>query len=266
MQVMNSARRPARRLLPAGGASLALAAMALLVLRYAVRGRSSRLFAPSVYRGPRTRRVVALTFDDGPSPGSLALAEYLLAEGIRGTFFLCGANVLRHPEIALELHRRGHELGNHTFSHARLAPRIGWQMNFLPATEIYEELARAQQVIAECTGFHPRLFRAPYGMRWFGLRRAQKRLGLQGVMWTVLGQDWKLKADQIVNYVLPRVSPGGIICLHDGRDTRANPNVSATLQAVPLLVDRLRERGYTFATVSELLAGEPKSALDYSMP
>ncbi len=264
MEVRGSARHSSRWGRFVGGGSLALAGVAFLVLRYAVRGRSSRLFGPSVYRGPRTRRIVALTFDDGPSPGSLALADYLHAEGIRATFFLCGANVLRHPEIAAELHRRGHELGNHTFSHARLAPRIGWQMNFLSVAEVYEELSRAQQVIADCTGVRPRVFRAPYGMRWLGLRRAQRRLGLLGVMWTVLGQDWKWEAEEVVNYVLRRVSPGGVICLHDGRDTRANPNISATLRAVPHLVNRLRVRGYSFATVSELFEGKAKSALDYS--
>ena len=96
---------------------------------YGVKGKSSQVFGPSVYRGRSGRRTVALTFDDGPSEGTLPLLEYLASEGIAATFFQCGMNVERHPRIARLVREAGHEIGNHTYSHPRLCPRIGWKLN-----------------------------------------------------------------------------------------------------------------------------------------
>src|SRR5436309_207647 len=109
-------------------AAAGLAGAAVGAAAYSVRGRSSQVFGRSVYRGPGRRRSIALTFDDGPSPGTLELIDYLGREGVRATFFQCGLNVLRHPEISRGVRSAGHEIGNHTYSHARLCPRIGWQM------------------------------------------------------------------------------------------------------------------------------------------
>src|SRR5579871_3124498 len=135
---------------------------------YAVRGRSSALFAPSRYRGDTSRAVLALTFDDGPSESTPALLEVLAKHGVRATFFMCGKNVRRLPEVARQVHAQGHEIGNHTDSHPRF--------DFKSPDYIYREIAAAQDTIQETTGVTPRLFRAPYGVRWFGLRRAQERL------------------------------------------------------------------------------------------
>src|SRR5580700_7323384 len=81
------------------------------LMAYGVRGRSSTLFAPSVYHGPSSRRALALTFDDGPSESTPALLEMLTAHHVSATFFQCGVNVGRLPEIAREVVRRGHEVG-----------------------------------------------------------------------------------------------------------------------------------------------------------
>lgn len=97
------------------------------------------------------------------------------------------------------------------------------------------------------------LMRAPYGLRWFGLRAVQRQLGLLGVMWTVIGYDWVLDADAITKLVLRKAAPSGVICLHDGRDIRPNPDISQTLGAVKLIVSALKRQGYTFETVSNLL-------------
>src|SRR2546427_326931 len=79
-----------------------------------------------------------------------------------------------------------------------------------------DDLRRAQESIALHTGTLPTWFRAPFGVRWFGLGGVQRRLGLQGVMWTIIGYDWKLKAEGIVQRIASRVSKGAILCLHDG--------------------------------------------------
>lgn len=235
------------------GAGLGLAGLALGVGAYSVRGRSSQVFGPSVYRGQGRRRSIALTFDDGPSPGSLELIEYLEKENVTATFFQCGLNVLRNIEISRTIASAGHEIGNHTYSHARLCPRIGWQMNFRSPAFIYDEFALTQTIIRAEIGVTPRILRAPYGLRWRGLREAQERLGLLGVMWTVIAHDWDRPANQIVDLVSRKASPGGIVCLHDGRDIRLNPDVRETIVAVKQLVPQLKDQGYEFETVSEIL-------------
>ena len=220
---------------------------------YGVRARSSQLFGHSVYRGRSCRPSVALTFDDGPSEGSPALLEYLAAQQVKATFFQCGMNVMRHPAIARDIHLAGHEIGNHTFTHARLCPRLSRKPNLLSPAMIYAELSSTQEIIQAETGTVPTLFRAPYGLRWVGLGRAQRRLNLMGVMWTVIGHDWEWPGHRVTEFVLGKVAPGGIVCLHDGRDIRPQPDISETLAAVKRIVPALKERGYSFETVSELM-------------
>jgi peptidoglycan/xylan/chitin deacetylase (PgdA/CDA1 family) len=98
------------------------------------------------------------------------------------------------------------------------------------------------------------LMRPPYGYRWLGMRRVQERLALLSVMWTVIGYDWRSPAHQIADYVLRRCHPGGIICLHDGRAVQVKPNISETLKAVRRMIPILKDQGFQFETVSELLA------------
>jgi peptidoglycan/xylan/chitin deacetylase (PgdA/CDA1 family) len=224
-----------------GGSAFAACAL----MAYAVRGRSSTLLAPSVYRGASQRRSIALTFDDGPSEGTSQLLEILNQYQTPATFFACGMNVNRLPSVVQAAAAAGHEIGNHSYSHPALYLR---SRRF-----ITEELSATQSIIAETTGKAPTLFRAPYGARWFGLREAQSQLNLLGVMWTVLGQDWKLPANQIVSRILARVGNGGIICLHDGRGVDANPDIDETLEAVKRLIPELQSRGFAFETVSQLL-------------
>jgi peptidoglycan/xylan/chitin deacetylase (PgdA/CDA1 family) len=188
---------------------------------------------------------VALTFDDGPSEATPAILEILERHRAPATFVQCGMNVRRLPEIARTVARAGHEIGNHSHTHLLLSLR--------PAGLIEEEFRRAQETIVEFTGFTPALLRAPFGVRWFGLRRAQRRLGLTGIMWTVIGYDWSLPSAAIWNRVRRKVGNGAIICLHDGRQLRVRPDVRQTVAAARVLVPWLQEQGYRLETVSQLL-------------
>ena len=123
---------------------------------------------------------------------------------------------------------------------------------FHTADFMQREIERTQQAIGAQTGASPRLFRAPYGVRWPGLRRAQAAAGLTGVMWTVIGYDWNLAAEEIVRRISGKVSNGAIICLHDGRELHAKPDIRNTIRAVETLVPMLLDRGYRFETVSRL--------------
>lgn len=207
--------------------------------------KSSQLFGPSVHRGPGRRRTVGLTFDDGPSEGTLALLDYLAEEKVWATFFMCGMNVKRLPHIAGRVVAAGHQIGNHTYSHPNLA--------FKSCEFIDREFTETQKIIQFETGITPMLLRPPFGYRWAGMRAVQQKLSLLGVMWTVMGQDWRLPASGVVDRVLARSSPGGIVCLHDGRAVEARPNITETLAAVRKIVPALKDRGYGFEVVSDLL-------------
>jgi peptidoglycan/xylan/chitin deacetylase (PgdA/CDA1 family) len=228
-------------LIGAGTGTLAAAGF----LSHAVRGRSSAVFGPSIYRGDRTRPALALTFDDGPSESTPALLEILAEQDVRATFFMCGENVRRCPSVAREVASAGHEIGNHTDSHPRLDFRL--------PDFIHREMELAQLTIRDTTGAAPRLFRAPFGVRWFGLRRAQRQLDLMGVMWTILGHDWHWPADRVSLRLIQRAINGAVICMHDGREVRSCPDIRATLDAVKLAIPRLKELGFHFETVSQIL-------------
>jgi len=212
---------------------------------WAVRGRSSSVFDHSFWRGEPGRKAIALTFDDGPTPSTPQFLDLLDRHHIPATFFQVGLNVNRHPEIAREVLAAGHEIGNHSHSHLNFALK--------PARVIEDDFSRAQDAITAVTGCTPTLMRAPYGVRWFGFRQMQAKLGLTGVMWTVIGLDWKLPADKIAQRVLSRASDGGIICLHDGRERAANPDVTPALEALRRIIPSLTEAGYHFETISQLL-------------
>jgi peptidoglycan/xylan/chitin deacetylase (PgdA/CDA1 family) len=165
--------------------------------------------------------------------------------GVSATFFQCGMHVRRLPAIARAVISGGHEIGNHTDTH----PRLYLQR----AAFIRQELDHAQESILEATGVVPTLFRAPYGVRWFGLREAQAQLGLLGVMWTTLGRDWTLPPEAIARRLLSGARNGAIFCLHDGREAQQKPDIRATIEAVREILPRLLDRGFTFQTVSQLL-------------
>ena len=197
----------------AGSAIAASAAMA-----YAVRGRSATLLADSVYHGARSRPAIALTFDDGPS---------------------------RLPALARQVLAAGHEIGNHSDTHPYFC--------LCSPQAMLQQLTRAQAAIEDATGCRPRFFRAPYGVRWFGLRSAQRKLDLMGVMWTAIGVDWKLSSDRIVSRLLRAAGNGAILCLHDGRLLAPRPNIQPTLDAVRLLVPALIDQGFHFEKISDIL-------------
>ena len=220
--------------------SAAAAAMA-----WAVRGRSSQVFGPTIWRGNPGRRAIALTFDDGPSPATPRILDILASYNIPATFFQCGENVLRAPELSRAVCDGPHEIGNHSHTHPNFALRR--------PPYIVGEFLRAQRAIAEATSRTPALMRPPFGVRWFGFREMQARLGLMGVMWCVIGLDWKLAAPRIAERVLSRARDGAIICLHDGRGTLKDPDARPTIEAVRRIVPALLEKGYHFETVSQLV-------------
>lgn len=207
------------------------------------------MFGPSVWHGDPHQKTIALTFDDGPSLATSAILEILAQYKIAATFFQCGRNVERAPDLTCAVCAGPHEVANHSYSHPNFA--------LSRSSFIAGEFHRTQNAIAKVTARTPTLLRPPYGVRWFGFREMQTRLGLTCVMWSVIGLDWKLRAREISERVLAGARGGAIVCLHDGDATRPNPDRSQTVEAVRRIVPALLETGYHFETVSQLLCRKP---------
>ena len=209
----------------------------------------SSQFFPSLVRGPEEGKRVCLTFDDGPAaPYTEQILDLLRERNVRATFFLCGKNVERSPDIVRRMVGEGHALGNHTYSHLF--------MYFRRRSRIAEEIDRTQGIIEATTGHRPRIFRPPYGARWFGLLPVLRARGRHLVQWSDTGYDWMIGTEAIVRATLQHLRPGAVILLHDGRETRPPSEVdrSATIQALPGIIDGARKMGLEFTTVPEFLS------------
>src|SRR5512146_2505044 len=127
--------------------------------------------------------------------------------------------------------REGHTVGNHTYSHPFL---FGRSRGFMA-----REIDQAQEAIERVTGVRPMLFRPPYGARWFGLVPILKERGLRMVMWSVMGFDWKYKAQAIIWAIKRRLHSGGMILLHDGHEQPPPTGIdqSATVEALPAIIE-----------------------------
>lgn len=199
------------------------------------------------YQGPDDRRLVALTFDDGPNdPDTGALAELLADREVPATFFQVGRCVLRHPRRTAELAAAGHLIGNHSFRHRA--------DDYARPRELLAGIDRTQQIIADLTGQLPRHFRPPWLYRTPALLAALRDRGLQVVSGRFCHPLEVLQpsARRIADHAARRVRPGSIVILHDGFDDRGGFR-GRTVQATGLLIDRLRDQGYGFVTVDALV-------------
>ncbi len=209
----------------------------------------SRFYGKVWSNGNRNHSQIALTFDDGPNePYTSDVLSILEQYRIKATFFVIGQNARRHPEVCRRIVAAGNVIGNHSyFHHKSLCLRRGKTVAY--------DLKMAHQAIYECTGFEPKLFRPPHGFRTPWLMRTVRNLGYTVVTWDNMTGDWKAdkSGDEIVRTIVKRAKPGGVIVLHDGRDSRLNYDRSQMLQALPFVIETLQERGFDFVTIPELL-------------
>ncbi len=210
---------------------------------------NSPLFGRVIGRGSRAGRVAYLTFDDGPNPAATEpILETLATEGIPAAFFMVGEHVRRFPRIAHRVAAAGHQIGNHTLRHRKL--------HFAGPARIREELERTHALIVETTGRAPRVFRAPHGYRNPFVARATRRLGYTVFGWTfgVWDSDPRVAAEEIRRRVRARLRPGAIVLLHDGDGYDPRGDRSRTVAALPGIIADARAAGYTFGSLTELVA------------
>lgn len=185
-------------------------------------------------------KLVALTIDDGPHYKTTPeLLRVLTEKQVKVTFFVLGTNVSTHPELVAQEVAAGHEIGIHGFSHNLLSK--------MDNASCAADLDKAEQVIARVAP-RPVLFRPPGGAYNHNVLAEARKRGYTTVLWSIDPRDWtRPPAGQVIQVVLAQVKPGSIVLMHDGQDRLP------TIDAISEIVDALREKGYTFVTVSELL-------------
>jgi len=189
---------------------------------------------------------VALTFDDGPDPESTPefLAE-LERLGWHATFFMLGTVARRAPTLVAEVAAAGHEVGVHGDEHRNMLRRF-------PGAAA-DDIRRCRDTIAELTGREPQWFRPPFGILSFGAVRGARRAGLQTVLWTTWGRDWRREAtpENVTAEVLRRYVAGGTVLLHDADCVSYPGSWRSGLGALPLLADAFAALGLTVGPLAD---------------
>ena len=195
-----------------------------------------RLMEQELMEQSQAHPEVALTFDDGPSPKyTPLLLDGLKERNVRATFFLLGQNVKENQELVQRMQAEGHLLGNHTYNHV--------QLNKIPETTARQEILKTNNEIYEATGKYPEYMRPPYGA-W--KKNMELCVEMLPVFWDIDTLDWKSQnVDAILKAAGEEPEDGSIILMHDEYQT--------SVEAALLLVDRLKEKGYEFVTVVDLI-------------
>lgn len=225
---------------------LAVLIPAIIVIGFQIsKSRTFQFFGEIVPRIDTGQKVVALTFDDGPTPaGTEQIISVLDDAGVKATFFLTGAELEQNPELGKKLVAARHEIGNHSFSHSRMILKT---LSFV-ATEI----ERTDRLIRQ-TGYQgPIHFRPPFGKKLFVLPWYLSQHSRKSITWDIEPDSYPeiaSEAEKIVRHVIEKVRPGSIILLHV-----MYPNRIESLKSVKGIIAGLKDRGYQFKTVSELIA------------
>ena len=211
------------------------------------------------WHGDATEKKIALTFDDGPNePYTSEILKVLKENDVRATFFMVGKNVEKYPDAARAVVAAGHAIGNHSYDHHNLLTKTNAQVE--------AEIEKTQAAIETATGQKTTLFRPPYGDKNTLTIREARQLGYVTIEWSVSAEDWRKPGpEKIAQNVLAHLRNGDIILMHDGDKWRHGSDRSQTVAALPLIISHLREAGFQFVTVPELLkldvAGPVQTAL-----
>lgn len=224
-----------------------IAISVILIVAYSVneisKSRGFQFFGGLINKVETTEKVVALTFDDGPGKNTDEILDILRSENIKGTFFLTGYEIENNLGDAIKVAQEGHEIGNHSYSHKRMVLKS-------PAF-IKNEIERTDELIRQA-GYQGDIhFRPPNGKRLVLLPYYLYRQDRKTILWNIEPETYSDIArdpKKIVEHVVGNIEPGSIILLHVMYESRRG-----SLDSVKEIISSLKQQGYTFVTVSELL-------------
>jgi len=203
----------------------------------------------TIFKINTSEKVVAITFDDGPSlQWTPKILDELKKADVKATFFMIGKHVEKYPEIARRVAAEGHEIGNHSYDHHGIF--------FYSPEEIDNKIRYAERVIRDITGVTAVYFRPPKAWINNAEKQQVKSMGYRVVLWTLNSKDWVTFDDKyIIKHVLRHIQPGDIILFHDsgGVFGTENGDRHETVRTLPRLFEELKNMGYRCVTISELL-------------
>lgn len=222
-----------------------LAILILVVCGYGLlqisKSRTFQFFGSIVNRVDTEEKVIALTFDDGPETHTNEILNVLQEKQIKATFYVIGERLQENLEIGKRIVDEGHELGNHSYTHQRFLLR--------PQSFIDSEIQKTNELIRGAGYEGVITFRPPYGKKLLGLPWYLNKHNIETIMVDVEPDTYGTTSDFFVEYTVANTKAGSIILLHPFCETCIEQR-----KAVPLIIDALKEKGYTFVTVSELLS------------
>lgn len=192
--------------------------------------------------GKVKRKLVALTFDDGPdSRYTTEILDILKDKGVKATFFVVGIQVEKFPDIMKRIVEEGHAVGNHSYGHKDLSK--------LNRSQINTQVQAADRVIEDAIGYVPEMFRAPYGAVSPTLKKLLKEQERELVGWTVDTRDWAgTPIDEMREIIRNETKANGIILLH----SFGSKHIANTVEMLPDVIDDLEKLGFTFVTADQL--------------
>ncbi len=210
----------------------------------------SSLFDKKTDKGPK---LAALTFDDGPyGQATIDILDILKEKNAKATFFIIGKNAEEYPDILKREIAEGHIIGNHSFNHSKY-------LVFLSREKLVENIKDADTAIASVSGLHPRFFRPPYGYESPFMVETINKMGYAVILWNDATEDYYMKetSQEIQERILKKLEPGAIIDLHDGRDIHTDYPRDNLIEALPVIIDKIREKGYTLVTLDKIIDQQP---------
>lgn len=182
---------------------------------------------------------IHLTFDDGPNPATTPrLLELFEEEGVKATFFVIGEQVEKHEDLLLEVSKRGHSIGNHTYSHQFLP--------LLTTQRLEKEILFTNSRIADITGKSPKLFRPPFGIVDKKTHSLLKEQDMKTVYWSAFSEDWRQIGERsVVDRLSKYAAPGGIMILHE-----LEPTGNQTIAAARTLIHKLKRKNFRFSAIA----------------
>lgn len=208
----------------------------------------SQIFGKFPYKIKTKKKVVALTFDDGPNnPYTSQIVDFLDSKNIKATFFMVADCAQRHPKTTLKIHKSGHTIGIHSINHKFT--------KYFTQLTYKKEIVQSQNTINKIIGKKPMLFRPPWLWRQPFILKTLKNLNIapvSGVFCYNL-EVFQPKAYTIAKHTLAKVKPGLIIIFHDGYDNKGAKRTQ-TVEALKIVVNELIKQDYKFVTVNQLLS------------
>lgn len=205
--------------------------------------RDFQFYGGLVTKAEKTDKVVALTFDDGPTEHTDEILSILKEENVKATFFVTGREIEENFEEAKKLAKAGHELGNHSYSHKRMVLKT--------PSFFKSEIEKTDKLIRKA-GYEGTIqFRPPFGKKLIGLPRYLDKHDRKTILWNLEPESYPEIAsdsEKIVKHVNEKIEPGSIILLHVMYESREE-----SMKSVKGIIKDLKAQGYTFQTVSEML-------------